>query len=402
MRIHPQNMSPVSCAGTCRAAIRAGILAQAVAVILMMPAVAGQAPSAASGVGNTASDAEVTAFMKSLKENPNAAYGISPSARQVSLLLGAIQREPGGPWIYYLTGICFGSEHSQAQKLPPDQRAPAYARAIEYLGAAKEALAKGAQSDPQNREWKDKLGTADAALALAYVESGTRNKEARAIAEGLLASNTVTNWNYGNLIYNMHSLLGRIDLREGNLAGAKRHLAASASTPGSPQLNSFGPDFVLAAELLEKGERDAVLAHLDAVGVFWGRPGAKTRPGREEPDKIEDWKRVIRAGKVPDEHQWRFAGLSSVDSTPVDETAAWNARRRACINQLTMIAGAKRQWALGKQQTGEATPAVVDLVAYFPAGKLPKCPEGGSYVVGKVRESPRCSVAGHELATGQK
>jgi len=397
MRIHPQNMSPVSCAGTCRAAIRAGILAQAVAMILMMPAVAGQAPSAASGVGNTASDAEVTAFMKSLKENPNAAYGISPSAKQVSLLLGAIQREPGGPWIYYLTGICFGSEHSQAQKLPPDQRAPAYARAIEYLGAAKEALAKGAQSDPQNREWKDKLGTADAALALAYVESGTRNKEARAIAEGLLVSNTVTNWNYGNLIYNMHSLLGRIDLHEDNVAGAKRHLAASANTPGSPQLNSFGPDFVLAAELLRKGERDAVLAHLDSVAMFWGRPKPKPGPGRAEPDKIKEWKQIISAGQIPEEHQWRVAGLSSVDSTPVDANAVQSARRQMCINQLQMIEVAKDQWKLENRKPEDATPAFADLVRYFPGGNIPKCPEGGTYVIGQLSQKPLCSVAGHEL-----
>jgi len=32
---------------------------------------------------------------------------------------------------------------------------------------------------------------------------------------------------------------------------------------------------VLAAELLRKGERDAVLAHLDSVAMFWGRPKPK-------------------------------------------------------------------------------------------------------------------------------
>ncbi len=193
MKPHFPNMLRVCWTTSFKAAIRAGILSQTLAVILMVPAVAGQAPSVTPGARNTVSDAEITAFMQSLKDNPNAAYGISPDPKQVSLLLGAIQSEPAGPWIYYLTAICFGSEHSQAQKLPPGQRGPVYARATEYLRAAKETLAKGAQSDPRNREWKDKLGTVDAALALAYVESGTRTKEARAIAESLLASNTVTN-----------------------------------------------------------------------------------------------------------------------------------------------------------------------------------------------------------------
>jgi hypothetical protein len=52
--------------------------------------------------------------------------------------------------------------------------------------------------------------------------TGTRTKEACALAEAVLASNTVPNWNYGNLIYGMHSLLGRIALGEGDVAAAKR------------------------------------------------------------------------------------------------------------------------------------------------------------------------------------
>lgn len=371
-------------------------LAQSLAVILAAPAATAQTRPVTTASNATVSTAEVTAFMQSFQQDPGASFKISANPKRVPLLLAAIEREPAGPWVFYLQGFCFGSEHASAQKLPPAQRSAAYTRAIEYLSAAKETVFKASRADPQKRGLKDNLGTLDAGLALAYVESGTRSKEARAIAEALLASNTVTNWNYGNLIYHLHSLLGRIDLREGDVAGAKRHLAASGKTPGSPQLNSFGPDFVLAGELLRKGERDAVLAHLDSVAVFWGNASANPRPGLEHQKKIDDWKQTIRSGQIPDDHQWRVAGLSSVDSSPVDEAAVRNARRQACINQLRLIDGAKRQWALEKQQPEDATPTVEDLAACFPAGKFPKCPDGGSYVIGKVSQNPRCSVAGHE------
>ena len=79
-----------------------------------------------------------------------------------------------------------------------------------------------------------------------------------------------------------------------------------------------------------------------------------------------------------------------------------NARRQACSNQLKWIELAKQSWALDKQKPEDATPAVEDLAGCFPTGKFPKCPDGGSYVVGKVRESPHCSVAGHELPKGPK
>src|SRR5438552_11826605 len=40
-------------------------------------------------------------------------------------------------------------------------------------------------------------------------------------------------------------------------------LIASAKTKGSPQLNSFGPDQDLAAELLERGETKTVIRYLE-------------------------------------------------------------------------------------------------------------------------------------------
>ena len=378
--------------------LRAVTFAQGLAVILALAAAAQSTP--VGPAGNTAVSAdEVTAFMQSFQQDPSASFKIATNPKRVPLLLGAIEREPAGPWVQFLQGFCFGTEHASAGRLPPAQRPEAYAQAIRYLSAAKETVSKAFQTNSQDRKLKDHLDTLDAGLALAWVESGIRSKEARAIAEALLAANTVTNWNYGNVIYDMHSLLGRIALREGDVAAAVRHLAESGKTPGSPQLNSFGPDFVLAGELLQKGEQNAVLAHLDQVGVFWGN-GANSRSGQEHQKQLNAWKETIRAGQIPDDHQWRMAHVSMVDTSPVDEAAVRNARRSVCVNQLKLIEGAKQQWTVDKDKPAEAMPAVGDVAAYFPGGKLPKCPDGGTYVLGQLSQKPRCSVAGHELPKG--
>ena len=306
---------------------RAIALAQGLAVILAAPAATAQTRPAATATNTVVSTAEVTAFMQSFRQGGlDAVSKISLNPKRVPLLLAAIEREPAGLWVTYLQGICFHVEHAAARKLPPARRSEVYARAIEYLAAAKETVSKALEADPQNRQLKHNLGTLDEGLALAYVESGTRIKEARALAEAVLAANTETNdWNYGNVIYDMHSLLGRIALREGDVAAAKRHLVESGKTPGSPQLNSFGPDFVLAGELLQKGERDVVLEHLDKIAVFWANPDRNPSGSSlplEHQKQIEKWKQTIRAGQIPDDHgyKWPVAGLSFVTSSPVDET----------------------------------------------------------------------------------
>jgi TonB family protein len=76
-------------------------------------------------------------------------------------------------------------------------------------------------------------------------------------------------WNYGNAIYDGNLALGLVALRQGNVAEARRYLLESGKTPGSPQLDTFGPDLTLARELLEKGERDAVLEFLGRLKGFW-------------------------------------------------------------------------------------------------------------------------------------
>jgi hypothetical protein len=137
-------------------------------------------------------------------------------------------------------------------------------------------------------------------------------KEAEALATELagLAPKYEQDWNHGNAISDANEVLGRIALSKGDVMEAKRHLLASADSKGSPQLNSFGPSFLLARELAAKGEREAVIAFLDSVARFWANPDERTEPNSksvasENLKQLESWKEQLRAGKVPDDPRWR-------------------------------------------------------------------------------------------------
>jgi len=97
-------------------------------------------------------------------------------------------------------------------------------------------------------------------------------------------------WNYGNAIHTGNIILGRIALRRGDVPGADQYLLAAGATPGSPQLDSFGPNMSLAKELLEKGERDTVLAYLQSCTKFWQMGGTK----------LQGWIATVKGGGAPD------------------------------------------------------------------------------------------------------
>ena len=126
---------------------------------------------------------------------------------------------------------------------------------------------------------------AETALAAGQTE------KARAYADKML-SNDAKGWNLGNRIHYGHLTLGRIALAEGNLEEAKNRLLAAGKTPGSPQLNSFGPKMVLAKALLEHGEKEVVIKYFDLCSEFWNHDRAMT--------KLAEWTEVAKAGKVPD------------------------------------------------------------------------------------------------------
>jgi hypothetical protein len=94
----------------------------------------------------------------------------------------------------------------------------------------------------------------------------------------------------GDAVHHGNLVLGRLALRSGNLEQAKSHLIEAAKTTGSRPLMSFGPNMMLAKELLEHGERDAVIQYLRLCTNFWYDP-------YHQP---QQWIHAIEQGAIPD------------------------------------------------------------------------------------------------------
>lgn len=150
-----------------------------------------------------------------------------------------------------------------------------------------------------------------------YLVDKGRTAAVTAFAKRLLARSTDrTSWQYGDIIYGANELLGRAALREGRIGDARRYLLEAGKTPGSRQLNSFGPSNTLAREMLAKGQRETVLQYLDLVAKFWAHtPGdlmarlspeqaaASRQSDAEHAATLAEWREVIESGQVPEEWQ---------------------------------------------------------------------------------------------------
>ena len=133
--------------------------------------------------------------------------------------------------------------------------------------------------------WRDALLPE---LATTAFHAGQVEK-AREYAESLLGGDR-QDWNEGNRIHYGNLTLGRIALFAGDVEEAKSRLIAAGETPGSPQLNSFGPDMTLAKELLERGESQVVLRYFSLCAEFWER-------GQEE---LQAWTVLVEGDVMPD------------------------------------------------------------------------------------------------------
>ena len=73
------------------------------------------------------------------------------------------------------------------------------------------------------------------------------------------------------------------------------------------------------------------------------------------------------------------------------------ARRPPCVDNLVKIDNCKDGWATDHRKGTNDIPSWDDLQPYFPtawANALPKCPEGGTYTIGRVGDPPVCSIGG--------
>jgi serine/threonine protein kinase len=175
----------------------------------------------------------------------------------------------------------------------------------ERLGHLYSSLALNASS---LKDRKDAAGKAQEQFEIAYKLSTDRGRasllrhlartalaagnmvKAREYAETMLnqsgsGSNSGENTHYGNIV------LGRIALRMGKVKDAEEHLIKAGQTPGSPELNSYGPDMALAKELLERNEKEVVLQYFELCSKFW-------KPAQR--DRLERWTASVKAGQMPD------------------------------------------------------------------------------------------------------
>ncbi len=129
-----------------------------------------------------------------------------------------------------------------------------------------------------------------ASLAKSAFDAGHTEKASR-YANELLEAGTKDsqNWNYGNAIHHANNVLGRLALQKGDIKQADEYLLKAGQTPGSPQLNSFGPNMSLAKGLLEAGERESVLQYFDLCRKFWRMGG----------DRLDTWTTEVKGDKVP-------------------------------------------------------------------------------------------------------
>ena len=92
---------------------------------------------------------------------------------------------------------------------------------------------------------------------------------------------------YGQYFHDVHVVLGRVSLKDGNVEQAKTHLLEAGGTTGGGTLTSFGPNMSLAKELADRGERSTVMAYLELCRRFWQGP------------QLNQWIQTLKSGQVP-------------------------------------------------------------------------------------------------------
>src|SRR5262245_25686560 len=86
-----------------------------------------------------------------------------------------------------------------------------------------------------------------------------------------------------------NTILGRVALRSGDLSSAKRYLLDSSGAEAGKDVLLAGPTMVLAKELLEQGEKEAVIQYLQNCLKIWPR-------GQ---NALEIWINDIQNDKIP-------------------------------------------------------------------------------------------------------
>lgn len=126
-----------------------------------------------------------------------------------------------------------------------------------------------------------------APTALAAGESTKAKAYALSLLE--LAVTPRTNSYNGDAIHVGNNVLGLLAFASNDLPEAKRLLLEAGKSKGSPVLNSFGPNMLLAKKLLAMGEKEVVVQYFELCAKFWGMGH----------DQLDEWKTVVLRGGIP-------------------------------------------------------------------------------------------------------
>ena len=89
--------------------------------------------------------------------------------------------------------------------------------------------------------------------------------------------------------------LGWLALTSGEVEMAKECLLKAGSVAHSDRLNNMGPDMMLAAELLERGEKEVVLKYFEMCSRFW----EKGKP------QLDQYASIVEKGGTPNDSRFR-------------------------------------------------------------------------------------------------
>ena len=215
----------------------------------------------------------------------------------VECLTRCVEMEPNNPRWYeklgFIQSLDARSTAFFGSATPPDRDG-----AKKALAAQERALELTSDQDKRLILTRNMAETAFAA--------GNMEKARSYASTVLKGSGFAFGWDRGNRIHAANTILGKIALNEGDIDKAKDHLIAAGRCGGSPQLDSFGPDMSLATELLEKGEKDAVVKYLELCGGFWNK------------NATDLWISEIRAGRPVDLNPM----LAAMTDLPMDSASA--------------------------------------------------------------------------------
>jgi hypothetical protein len=71
----------------------------------------------------------------------------------------------------------------------------------------------------------------------------------------------------------------------------------------------------------------------------------------------------------------------------------------SCISRLKMIGGSKETWRIDHPKNTNDVISWDDIRPYlsYEGKAIPVCPAGGTYTLGRLSESPTCSIPEHKL-----